>query len=112
MKITYHRCGDYLYPNLYIDPMPSLGKYGMLRMSYLRKHRPNWFQSMLLTGELNEHLAAIDRDANQRMKTLMVQLEKAHPAPDREKDSLAWAAHMNMLTHMAEEVVLSELVYC
>ena len=38
-------------------------------------------------------------------------LLKKYPAPDKEKDQLAWAAHLNNLTAMAEESVLIELVY-
>ena len=35
----------------------------------------------------------------------------AYPAPDKESDQMAWTAHMNNLTQMAEETVLTELVY-
>ena len=35
----------------------------------------------------------------------------AVPAPKKDTDPLAWAAHQNNLTAMAEEIVLKELVY-
>ena len=36
MKLTYHRCGDYLLPDLAIPDEPvALGKYGRMRKTYL-----------------------------------------------------------------------------
>ena len=37
MKLTYHRCGDYLLPALTIpDESVTLGKYGRMRKTYSR----------------------------------------------------------------------------
>ena len=54
MEITYHREGDYLYPNLTLetDETLTIGKYGLLRKSYLKTHKSHWYQSMLMTGKL------------------------------------------------------------
>ena len=39
MKLTYHRCGDYLLPDLTIPDKPvALGKYGRMRKTYLKEH--------------------------------------------------------------------------
>ncbi|MCD8129680.1 MAG: TnpV protein [Lachnospiraceae bacterium] len=113
MELTYHRKGDYLFPNLTVtEEEPAvIGKYGMLRKTYLRENHPNWYQSMTLTGKLNRHLAEIEKAAQERMETLMPQLLQKYPAPDKAKDQLAWAAHMNSLTAMADETILTELVY-
>ena len=37
-KITYHREGDYLIPDLYLHKQPEghIGKYGRLRLNYLK----------------------------------------------------------------------------
>ena len=43
--------------------------------------------------------------------TLLDSLNEKYPAPSKEKDPMAWAAHQNNLTAMAEEIVLKELVY-
>lgn len=43
---------------------------------------------------------------------IMVGLPKKNSAPDKEKDTMAWAEHMNMLKSMAEEVALAEVIYC
>ena len=112
MELTYHRKGDYLFPNLTVQDEPmSIGKYGMLRRTYLKENRKNWYQSMLMSGRLNQHLAQIEEEAENRMETLLDGLNEKFPAPSKEKDPLAWAAHQNNLTTMAEEIVLKELVY-
>ena len=112
MELTYHRKGDYLFPNLTVQDEPmSIGKYGMLRRTYLRENKKNWYQSMLMSGRLNQYLAQIEEEAENRMETLLDGLNEKFPAPSKEKDPLAWAAHQNSLTAMAEEIVLKELVY-
>lgn len=112
MELAYHRKGDYLFPNLAITETEAVtGKYAMLRRTFLKENRKGWYQSMMLSGKLDRHLAETERAASERMETLMESLALKYPAPDKEKDQLAWAAHMNGLTAMAEESVLKELVY-
>ena len=88
-----------------------IGKYGMLRRTYLKENRKNWYQSMLMSGRLNQHLAQIDEQAENRMEELIESLNEKYPAPNKETEQMAWVAHQNNLTAMAEEIVLKELVY-
>ena len=69
MKLNYTRKGDYLYPDLTIssETQRPTDKYGLLRKSFLKEHKPDLYQSMLLTGKLDVHLAEIDRVAQRRM---------------------------------------------
>ena len=43
LKLTYHRNGDYFIPNLVLDNDDykdyQLGKYGYLRLDYLKNHK-------------------------------------------------------------------------
>jgi predicted metal-dependent hydrolase len=56
-------------------------------------------------------LTEVETAAQERMEVLMKGLLEKYPAPDKEKDQMAWIAHMNSLTAMAEESILTELVY-
>ena len=48
MKLTYHRCGDYLLPALTIpDESVTLGKYGRMRKTYLKEHKPIRYRQVL-----------------------------------------------------------------
>ncbi len=113
MELTYHQEGDYLIPDLEIgeEQEEAIGKYGMLRKTFLKENRKGWYQGMMLSGKLDRHLLQIERAATERMEVLMEGLLEKYPAPDKGKDPLAWAAHMNGLLAMAEESVLQELVY-
>ena len=94
------------------EPTPEpLSKYGFMRLSFLKQHRPILYNQLLLTKRLNPHLHETQQAANERVDTLMAQLAKRNPPPDKATDNLAWAAHMNALKHSAEEIVLSELIY-
>ena len=113
MELTYYQHGDYLLPNLTKGETHALtGKYEMLRKTFLKERRRGWYQGMLLSGKLDKHLAEVEKAAEERMEILMEDLLKKYPAPAKGKDQFAWAVHMNILTTMAEESILEELVYC
>lgn len=112
MKLEYYHKGEYCFPNLVIVQREVVnGKYGMIRKSFLRENKSGWYRSMLLTGKLDEHLQEVQKAAEERIELLMKELSKRNSAPDKKADQLAWAAPMNMFMAMAEESVLSELVY-
>ena len=56
-------------------------------------------------------LGWIDEQAENRMEELIESLNEKYPAPNKETEQMAWVAHQNNLTAMAEEIVLKELVY-
>ena len=114
MKLTYHRCGDYLLPDLTIPDEPvALGKYGRMRKTYLKEHRPILWNNLLLTGKLDSHLREIDRTANSRLEQMMTELAMLTGVTEslKEKSPMAWTQQMNALKAQAEEVLLTELVY-
>ncbi len=60
---TYHEGEDgLLYPDLLPpkEDAPTYGRYGRMRCTYLKEHRPALHTSLLLTGKLNAHLNEID----------------------------------------------------
>lgn len=112
-SITYHQHGDYLLPDLSIEEdQPSFGKYGMLRKTYLKNHKPGVYSSLLLSGRLNTHLAEIDGRAKTTLDELVHNYLQTHPAPDKAKQQMEWVAYMNAAQHSAEEFVLKLCVYC
>ncbi|MDE7262073.1 MAG: TnpV protein, partial [Oscillospiraceae bacterium] len=51
-SLTYTQVGDYLLPNLTLDEQPErdLGKYGRMRRTYLKEHRPGLFNQLVMNG--------------------------------------------------------------
>ena len=113
MELTYTTRGDYLLPDLSVPESPKIGKYGMLRRSYLREHRDGIYTGMLLSGKLNGHLEEIDRTANEMMNRLTTELAKAQGVTESLKawDQMKWVGLMNNIRNQAEEIVMTELVY-
>ena len=113
MELTYRRSGDYRLPNLEVPEAPKIGKYGMLRRSYLQKHRNGYYTGMLLSGRLNAYLEKIDRQATEMVERLTEQMAAQQGVTESLKasDQMQWVGLMNNIKASAEEVVLRELVY-
>lgn len=112
--ISYTLCGDYYLPDLEIKEQEEAhyGKYGMLRRSFLKEHRPEWYSSYLLTGKLILHLNEVDREAHERMEVLVRQMmEKQGIEKLKARDQMAWVGSVNNIRSVAEETALDELVY-
>ena len=111
-SLNYTKIGDYQLPNLTLSqPKTPLGKYGRLRRTYLKDHRPVLYNTMLLNGSLYPHLMEVEQTAESQMQQTMVQLLTQNPSPDKERNQMAWVQHMNSLKAQAEELVLMELIY-
>ena len=113
---SYTKVGDYLLPNLIIDETEQrpLGKYGRLRKRYLKEHRPVLYTNLLVTGNSDKHLAAIDEACEDRMELLARQMAKQEGVTEALKatDQMEWVRRMNSIQSRAEEIVLHELIYC
>ena len=113
MELTYRTEGDYQLPNLEAPEAPKVGKYGMLRRSYLRTHRNGYYTGMQLSGRLNAHLEKIDREAAEMVERLTAQMAREQGVTEELKssDEMKWVGLMNNIRASAEEVALTELVY-
>ena len=115
MELSYVQQGEYFLPKLCFEAEnPPIGKYGLLRKSYLKEHKRGWYSSLLLTGKLDEHLAKIDHSCNERIELIMNQLARREGVTEALKaaDQMEWVHRMNNIRARAEEIVLSELIYC
>lgn len=112
--LWYELCGDYYVPCLEAPESPRVGKFGRLRNTFLREHRGAIYTGMLFSGKLNAHLEEIDRQANEMLDRLIEQYAAAEQITEERKanDQMAWVQTMNSIRNRAEEVVLSELIYC
>lgn len=113
MTITYTQVGDYLLPNLIPPESPKVGRWGMLRHSYLRNHREGICTGMLMNGTLNAHLEEVDRRADEMEQRLISQLTQQEGITEQLKaeNQLEWVRRMNSIWKRAEEMILHELIY-
>lgn len=112
MELTYTKQGDYLLPDLKLPQNPNLGKYAMMRRSYLKESHPGLYTGMMISGRLNIHLTEVEQQAQAMMERLMTQMAKAEGVTEMLKatDQMAWVRRMNSITTRAEEIVRSQLI--
>ena len=102
------------YPDLELsEEEPHYGKYGRMRLYYLKENRKVLYFTLLLDGELVRHLNEVDDTANQRMELLTLQMKERQGINEalKVRDQMAWVGTYNNIRNAAEEVVLSELIY-
>ena len=119
IEITYHKEGDYYIPNLYLaedeyEKNYHIGKYGHLRLEYLKKHKKADYTIMLLEGTLKKHIIDTDEQAKARYNILMKQMLEKNPIDENLKDTnpLEWVGLMNNYKYCTEEIIYSELINC
>ena len=116
--LTYIRMGDYYIPNLALDPEPAqpvkdVGKYGRMRLTYLKQHRRKLYQELVSTGKLQARLLDINATANDWLDRMMPEITKAAGATEelKARDQMAWVGLMNCCKAQVEEIILAELIY-
>ena len=118
VEITYHKEGNYYIPNLYLEENYKndyhIGKYGHLRLQYLKEHKKAEYSIMLLDGTLRKHIVYTDIQAKEELEILMKQMLDKNLIDENLKntDPLRWCGLMNSYKHSAEEIIYSELIYC
>lgn len=115
-KITYHKEGDYLIPDLIMDNSCenyNIGKYGRLRLNYIKNYKRGLYTELMINGTLSKHLSDIENAANERISLIVKQLAKSENVDEalKRKDQLAWVQAMNNIKNRAEEIAYNEIIY-
>ena len=114
MNISYIRSGDYYIPDLKLpEETRPIGKWGRMHRDYLKEHHPIQFNALALSGNLWTYLADLNEQAQQRMKTLIAQMQSTEGITETLKaaDPMGWTQRMNNITARAEEIIREELIY-
>lgn len=73
MKITYSKYGDYYLPDLVLseEEPATYGRFGRMRLKYLKEHCRGPYTTMLTSGQLTHHLNEIDHKASGMLNLLI-----------------------------------------
>lgn len=76
MNISYTKNGDYLLPNLILKEkiQYNIGKYGLLRLNYIKKYKLRLYFDLLVNDKLNEYLHDIDTTIMEKVQNLITEL--------------------------------------
>ena len=79
MEITYRENENFYVPNLFMpkEEPATYGRFGRMRLKYLKEHRRAVYINLKVSGQLTHHLNEIDREANEMLRLLIEQIAQA-----------------------------------
>lgn len=111
---TYREENGHLIPHLALPESNEqpIGKYGLIHLDYLKKHRRGTYTTLLTEGRLNAYLADVDSQAKKMLDLIIKQsAERERVNEDlKAKDQLKWLQMMNNIKASAEEAVTVEFL--
>ena len=114
MNISYPKKGDYLLPNLKLEDKErfNIGKYGLLKLEYLKKNKRGLYTELLMKDKLNEYLCDIDITLMEKEQCLIKELAEKENINEELKISIQmlWIGKMNNIKNRAEEIILKEYI--
>lgn len=115
MNISYPKNSDYLLPNLILENKKqyNIGKYGLLRLNYIKKEKLGLYFDLLVNDKLNEYLHNIDTTVMEMVQKLIKELAEKENITEELKSSnqMLWIGKMNNIKNIAEEAILKEYIY-
>ena len=115
MEITYSKYGDYYLPDLVLseEEPATYGRFGRMRLKYLKEHRRATYINLKTSGQLTHHLNEIDREATKMLRLLIKQMAQAQGITEQLKaeNQMTWVGAMNDAHRAAEEVVVGEVIF-
>lgn len=88
--------------------MPDAEIYAKMHRQFLEKHHPKTFKQLKDNGQLVEHLKRVGQWALELYETIEAQMANDKNLP---KDYLERVAALERIPHVAEEIVLNDVVY-
>lgn len=95
MKLEYRKYGDYFIPNI-VAPSNiknfRLGKYGRLRLNYLKTNKKAKYMILQMENKLQKHLMDVDITATKRINAIVKALAKKENVTEELKanNQLEW----------------------
>ena len=115
MKFTYTERNGILYPDLALPEQTNypIGKYGRMRLDYLKRHRRGTYTTLITSCTLNQHLYDTDQEARRQIELTLSRLVKERDITEKLKatNPLLWVQEMNNVKQKAEELIIQELIY-
>lgn len=95
MELEYRKCGDYYIPNI-VAPSNiknfRLGKYGRLRLNYLKTNKKAEYMILQMENKLQNHLIDVDITATKKVNDIVKAIAKKENVTEELKanNQLEW----------------------
>jgi len=111
--LWYELHRNYYLPCVTVPERKPVGIWGRRYRKYLKEHRNITYTAMMLAGALDDHLAEIDRQAEEMLDQLIKQMaeQKGITEQLKARDPMEWVRQMNNIRNRAVEVVNNDLIY-
>ena len=114
--LWYELQGDYYIPCLTLPTEKEhkpIGLWGQRHLRYLKEYRRATYITLFTSGRLNNYLADIDRQAQERMERLTEQMKRVQGITEQLKaeNALEWTQRMNNIRACAKEIVEKEIIF-
>ena len=113
--LKYELVGDYYLIAGEDEPEDErpIGVWGQRHLRYLKEHRRVRYANLLTSGELNAHLADVDRQAEELFLRLVKQMADAEGITETLKasDQMEWVGRMYSCRDHASETVSHQVSY-
>lgn len=113
--LWYELQGDYYIPCLILpaEKEQPIGLWGQRHLRYLKEYRRAIYITLFTSGRLNNYLADIDRQAQERMERLTEQMKRVQGITEQLKaeNALEWTQRMNNIRACAKEIVEKEIIF-
>ena len=114
--LWYELQGDYYIPCITLPTEKEhkfIGLWGQRYKRYLQEHKRAVYITLLTSGKLNEYLADVDKQAEERFERLVEQMKQSQDITEQLKseNALEWVQKMNNIRACAIEVINNEIIY-
>ena len=114
--LDYTLVNDYYLPNLTATAPAErnpTGRWGHLHKRYLKEQHPVRYNQLVLSGELGNYLAKLDKQAEEQLALIIRQMQEAEGVTEalKAENQLEWVRRMNSIRNRAEEIIKTELIF-
>ena len=111
--ITYREVNGVFIPNLELPEQKEIGSFGLQHEMWLKTHHRFRYSLLLGSGELNEYLYQVDKEANEMYESLIADYAKAEGVNEYLKatDQMKWVQMMRSISDRAREFFEHEIIF-
>ena len=110
--LWYERDGDYYIPCLRL-PEIDIGVWGERYLTYIREHKKLLHTKLTINGTLYDHLAEINRQAEEMFSELVNQMKTREGITEQLKaeNQMEWVCKMNNIKQRVTESINENIIY-
>lgn len=84
----------------------KIGRYGRMRLAFIKEHEKNLYTELLFSGRLEEYLCNVNEEAQERIRKYTLQMAKEQGIKEelKARDQMTWVGKINAIKAQAEGV--------